>query len=61
MEQLDTAIAALRRDPAATLPALPGLTGAWWQEVEAVDVVGETRDAGLPTLLLQGGSDSRPD
>ena len=57
MEQLDTAIAALRRDPAATLPALPGLTGAWWQEVEAVDVVGETRDAGLPTLLLQGGRD----
>ena len=57
MEQLDAAIAALRSDPAATLPGLPGLTGAYWQEVEAVDVVGDTRDANLPTLLLQGGRD----
>lgn len=57
LDQLDAAIAALRSDPGATLPALPGLTGAYWQEVEAVDVVGDTRNANLPTLLLQGGRD----
>lgn len=57
MDQLDAAIAALRSDPAAILPALPGLTGAYWQEVEAVDVVADTRASGLPTLLLQGGRD----
>lgn len=57
MAQLDAAIAALRSDPSATLPALPGLTGAYWQEVEAVDVVADTRASGLPTLLLQGGRD----
>ena len=60
MAQLDAAIAAVRKDPAAQLPALPGLTGltgAYWQEVEAVDVVGETAASGLPTLLLHGGRD----
>lgn len=57
LERLDAAIAAVRRDPAASLPGLPGLTGAYWQEVEAVDVVAETRDSGLPVLLLQGGRD----
>jgi len=57
LQQLDAHIAALRSDPAAQLPQLPGLTGAYWQELEAVDVVGLTRDAGLPTLLLQGGRD----
>ena len=57
MAQLDAAIAAVRKDPGAQLPALPGLTGAYWQEVEAVDVVGETAASGLPTLLLHGGRD----
>lgn len=57
LDQLDAQIAALRSDPAAQLAQLPGLTGAYWQELEAVDVVGQTRDAGLPTLLLQGGRD----
>ena len=57
MQQLDAQIAALRSDPAAQLPQLPGLTGAYWQELEAVDVLGDTRASGLPTLLLQGGRD----
>ena len=57
MDQLDAAIAALRSNPDAELPALPGLTGAYWQEVESVDVVAETAASGLPTLLLQGGRD----
>ena len=57
LQQLDAQITALRSDPAAQLPQLPGLTGAYWQELEAVDVLGETRASGLPTLLLQGGRD----
>lgn len=57
LAQLDTAIAALRNDPAAELPQLPGLNGAYWQELEAVDVVAETAASGLPALLLQGGRD----
>lgn len=57
LQQLDAQIAALRSDPAAQLPQLPGLTGAYWQELEAVDVLGQTRASGLPTLLLQGGRD----
>lgn len=57
LQQLDAAIAALRSDPQAQLPALPGLPGSYWQELEAVEVVAETAASGLPVLLLQGGRD----
>lgn len=54
LDALDTTIAQLRRDPDATLMGLPG---SFWQQLEQVQPVAETRATGLPALLLQGGRD----
>lgn len=54
LDALDASIATLRRDPDATLMGLPG---SFWQQLEKIEPVSETRATGLPVLLLQGGRD----
>ncbi len=54
LDALDAAIAAVRRNPQASLLNTPG---RFWQELEQVDAVADVRASGLPALLLQGGRD----
>jgi len=54
LDALDAAIANVRRDPGAKLLELPG---RYWQQLEQVDPVADTRDSRLPVLLLHGGRD----